>query len=281
MQVLNYFAGQPKQVKVSENTTNTTTIVSERNKQYEAVSQQRKDDIVYKNQTDIIKQFLDKCNEKDIEGAYDLLSDNCKQVKYPSINDFIDGYYNNNFDGKKSYSYQAWNGNTYKIELRPDILATGMYDESAYVEDYYTIRGDKLNIDGYITKKNINKEIEKEKITIKVIDIDFFRDYSICNVQVFNKTNNEILLDTREKENTVYMTDKKEVKYSSYISELNEEELRVLSGENKNIEIKFNCIYRENTIIKKLVFTNIVMNYDNYINNRVEEKEIKKIEVEI
>lgn len=214
-------------------------------------------------------------------GAYDLLSNECKQVKYPSINDFIDGYYNNNFDGKKSYSYQAWNGKTYKIELRPDILATGMYDESVYVEDYYTIIGNKLNIDRYITRKNINRQIEKEKILVNVDSIDFFRDYAICNIQVFNKTGNKILLDTREKADTVYMIDKRDVKYSSYISELNEQELTVLSGENKNIKIKFNCIYRDNMSIKTLVFNNIVMNYDNYINNTIEEQELKTIKIEI
>lgn len=210
-----------------------------------------------------------------------MLSDNCKQVEYPSINDFIDGYYNKNFSEKKSYNYQVWIGNIYKIEIRPDILSTGIYDESAYLQDYYTVERNKLNINGYITRKKVNKELEKENIKIKIDSMDFFRDYTICNIQIFNKTDNEILLDTRDNEDTVYLIDKKDVKYNSYISELNEEELRVLSGENKDMKIKFNCIYRENLSIKKLVFNNVIYNYNSYISNNVEDKDIKKIEIAI
>jgi len=282
LQLLNSLSKKQKNIEINNNiSSSTNTIVSETNKQYEAITGQKKNENTYKTQTEVIKQFLDKCNEGDTQGAYDLLSDNCRQVEYPSINDFIDGYYNRNFDEKKSYNYQVWNGNTYKIEIRPDILSTGIYDSSVYLEDYYTLENNKLNINGYIARKKIEKELEKDNIKIKVMSMDFFRDYTVCNIQVFNKTDSEILLDTRDKENTVYLTDKKEVKYNSYINELNEEEIRVLLGEKKDIKIKFNCIYRENLSIKKLSFDNIIMNYENYTINNIEDKDAIKIEIAI
>lgn len=279
MQVLNYFAKQKNQTEAEQNQ-NDNSIISERQKQYEAVSGEKKSDNTYNRQTNIIEQFLNKCNDNDIEGAYDLLSDDCKKTLYPSINDFIDGYYSKNFGEKKSYSYQAWSGDTYKIELRQDILSTGMYSDSAYVEDYYTLNGNQLNINGYVKKKSVNKEIQRDNIKIRIVDINYFKDYSICNIQVFNKTEEEILLDTRDKNNTVYLVDKNKVQYNSYINELDETQLTVKKGEQKDIAIKFNCNYRENLVIQKISFNNIIMNYNRYQVNQIGEEDVKTIEVE-
>lgn len=260
-------------------------IVSEREKQYEAVSGKKKSEGSYKSQTNVIEQFLNKCNEQDIQEAYDLLSDDCKEKLYPSINNFIDGYYNKKFNEKKSYSYQLWSGNTYKIELRQDILSTGVYSDSSYVEDYYTLSNGKLNINGYIGKEKVDKEIEKYDLKIKIEDIDFYRDYSICNIQVLNKTEKEILLDSQKNENSVFITngddEEDEVKFNSYIYELPEVQLRIVKGENKNISIKFNYLYRGETEFGKICFNNIIMDYSKYKTNEIQEEDIKMIEIDI
>lgn len=281
LQVLNYFAKMNKEEDTKQNVSS-NIIYSERKKQYEAVSGEKKDEGTYSLQTNIIEKFLDKCNDKDIQGAYDLLSDDCKKTLYPSINDFIDGYYNKNFNEKKSYSYQAWSGDTYAIQLRQDILSTGMYSDSAYTEDYYTIvSNSKLNINRYIKKVNVNKEIERYGIKIKIVDIDFFNEYSVCNIKVLNKTEQEIMIDSGEKNDTVFFTDKNDVKFNSFINELDESKIRILKGENKDISIKFNCVYREKLKIDKVTFGNIIMNYNKYKENTLEENDIKNIEVNV
>lgn len=255
-------------------------IVSEVQKQYGAISGEKKTDQIYTKQIDIITQFLDKCNQKDVKGAYELLSDNCKQTLYPSINFFIDGYYNKNFNNKKTYSYQLWSDNTYQIRIRDDILTTGNYTDTSYIQDYYTIDGNKLNINGYINKIKIGKEVEKDNIRINIIDIDFYMDYSICNFQVENNTNEDILLDSR-KEESVFYTDTKEMQYKAYLNECSENELKVLKKENKKISLKFSNTYKDDVIIDKISFCNIIVNYNKYIKDELEKEDVKKIEIEI
>lgn len=46
---------------------NTSTIVSENHKRHEAVTGEKKDESTYNNQTEIIEQFLNKCNEGDMQ----------------------------------------------------------------------------------------------------------------------------------------------------------------------------------------------------------------------
>lgn len=278
LQLLNYFAKKQNESKSDKKESN--VIYSEVQKQYEAVTGEKKSNNTYKMQTNIIEQFLNKCNEQDIQGAYELLSEDCKKILYPSINNFIDGYYNKNFKEKKSYSYQVWKEDTYQIQLRQDILTTGIYSESAYTEDYYTIVDNKLNINRYIKRMKIDKEIEKYGIRIKVDSIDFFCDYSIGNIKVLNKTGKEILIDSGEKNNNVFLTDKNGVKFESFINELEETKIKVLKGENKNISIKFNCVYRKSLKITKMSFNNVIVDYEGD-KEKIKKDNIKKIEVNI
>ena len=145
-----------------------------------------------------------------------------------------------------------------------------------------------MNINGYIKKQAINKETEKYNIKIKVIDIDYYRDYSICNIQVLNKNDTTILLDSRRKEKSLYLTNNEEdeediVKFYSYAYELNDNELKVIQGENKKISIKFSYYYnyREDISLGEMRFNDIIIDYNKYKNNEIEEENIKTISVDL
>lgn len=45
-------------------------------------------------QIQIIDTFVDYCNKGDVESAYQLLTDECKQEMYPQLDNFINSYYN-------------------------------------------------------------------------------------------------------------------------------------------------------------------------------------------
>lgn len=48
-----------------------------------------------------VNQFVDLCNEQKIEEAYNLLSEECKEEVYPSLDSFRNNYYNAIFNGQK------------------------------------------------------------------------------------------------------------------------------------------------------------------------------------
>ena len=278
LQLLNYLAKRNSENKEIAN----TLVESEYGKNYEAVTGEKKDEETYNREANVIKEFLDNCVNGNIENAYNLISDNCKNALYPSINDFIDGYYNIHFKDKKiSYNYQAWSGDTYQIQLRENMLSTGLYSDSAYIEDYYTIIGNKLNISGYIKKEEIAKEDESQNITITVDNLEYYRDYLICNISVFNQTYNDILLDSLQSPETITLTDDSDVEFTFYNDELNEIEVKIYKGELTQISLKFNVVYRENLDMRQINFKNIIKNYEKYEANQLEETDIMNLEIDI
>ena len=62
----------------------------------------------FEKDSNIVNTFLDFCNNGQIESAYNLISDECKNEKYPTIQDFQDYYYNYIFDRKRECNLQSW-----------------------------------------------------------------------------------------------------------------------------------------------------------------------------
>ena len=110
---------------LQENDSNIYTgITKKRDENYTVITQKKLD----KDTSNIIKTFINYCNTGNPEQAYKLLSDDCKQLLYPSLESFKEKYYNKIFNTKKLYSCQAMvnhdNYYTYQINFTEDILAT-------------------------------------------------------------------------------------------------------------------------------------------------------------
>ena len=94
-----------------------------------------------KKDTEIIKNFIDFCNDNNIEEAYNLLSQQCKDELYKNINDFYNKYYKNIFNEKKSYDIENWASSkniTYKVKYLNDIMSSGTVNDE-YIEEYITV----------------------------------------------------------------------------------------------------------------------------------------------
>jgi len=79
----------------------------------------------------------------------------------------------------------------------------------------------------------------------------------------------------------MYLEDVGKLHYNAYNHELVTEELRIRAI--KNISIKFNKKYTTQREIEKIVFSDIVLDYDNYISytNKAEFQNRTKIEIEL
>ena len=111
----------------------------------------------------IISDFVNKCNNKQLEEAYNMLSTECKQQVYPSIENFKKSYYDIVFSTQKEIDVKSWiiknNIYTYKVSFTEDLMAN---KNAKQTEDYYSIVKEndenKLNINGFIGSRQINKE---------------------------------------------------------------------------------------------------------------------------
>ena len=223
----------------------------------------------------VIDSFMEYCNSGEIEKAYELISDDCKEELYPTIEQFKKLYWGHIFTTSKSHSMQSWISDydtfTYKVKILEDMLATGKYDKSAIIEDYYTIipteNGDKININSYIKKEEINKTVEENGNKYTIVNKQVYMDYEVYTIEVQNNSQETIVLDSKETLRNTYLIGENEVKYSSYIDEVLDEDLRINAGQTKKIEIKFNKMYNPSIKIKQVVFTDIIENYEEYLNS--------------
>lgn len=265
--------------------TNSTTTYNKEN--YSIISGTNMPNEVTSQSTNIIDSFIKYCNEKDINSAYNLLSNDCKETLYPTEEEFKNNYVNKIFSSYRMYDKRAWvNTNssyTYSIKITEDLLSTGGNKEDTNIQDYYTLvkeNGEyKLNINSYIGKEEINKTKAENGIEFYVIEKKTYIDYEIYTIKVKNNTQNEVILDSKEDTKTVYLTDTNNYNYVAFLNELSLDDITIKSGMTQTIKIKFNKSYNPKNVEKSIVFTNIILNYQEYLNNK--NNQFTKIEIEI
>lgn len=225
----------------------------------------------------VIDEFIEFCNNKQINEAYNLLSEECKSQMYPTVANFQQNYYNYIFAGSaKNISAENWIGNIYKVKYKEDALSTGIYNSENTIQDYITgVRDEenniKLNINGYIRKEEINKEKEVNKIKINIVEKHQYMNFETYVFEITNNSDNTILLNDIKSEDianqkSMYLEDRNNIKYTAYIHELSEPEMKILPGETRRISIKYYNKYSSSKDIEKIVFSRIILNYDIYQN---------------
>lgn len=217
-------------------------------------------DTSYTTETDTIAKFIQYCNEENVSAAYDMLSKECKENIYPTLENFVKNYYNNNFETNKIYNIQRWAGSIYKVDLKENMLQTGKLTSEAK-QDYITIVSqnseNKLNINNYIGRTNINAEKTEENIKIEVLYKDTYMDYETYTFQIKNNSGKDIYLDNLEETSTIYLVDENEMKHTAHTHKIAKEELHIYGHSSKTIQITFSNRYISGRENSRIVFENV------------------------
>lgn len=214
----------------------------------------------------IIEEFVKLCNDKNIEGAYNLISDECKEELYPNLESFKEQYYEPLFKNeKRTYTIENWMEDTYVVKFTRDLLATGKSAKDFSYQDYITIVEEdnkiKLNINKYVGKEEINKEYDSDEIEAVVLCKEIYMDYEIYEMKITNKTGNTILMDQLTKTDSIYLEDTNGTKHSAYSNEIVKDNLQIYNGHTNDLKIKFNSPYIEGRKTDKICFSEVVLNY--------------------
>lgn len=200
---------------------------------------------------DTISKFVKCCNEGKVEEAYNMLTDECRERIYPSLEHFKNSYYNKIFYMKRMYSLENWytgsRFNTYSIKYTEDVLATGNVNSSNNYSDYITVESleneNKINISSYIGALNLNRTKTANGVTVTVKKMHMYMDYTILSISIKNESQNTVCLDTKENVKTTYLYDENGIRYTAFLNENSDEELQIRRGMEKTINIKFNKRY--------------------------------------
>lgn len=266
IQILNRFA---KNDKEEENIINNQEVVSEQQQIAEdskqsVISNNKVDEDEFKAESRVIDNFIKYCNNGKVEQAYNLLTDECKQNIYPTVNDFANNYVSKMFKTYKTYSIQNYIDNTYIIRLTEDMLSTGKSNNGVAYQDYFTIQNNKLNINEYLGRKTINSSGESNKIKISVLYKDVFMDYEKYTIEVYNGTQKNIKVDSLEGTKSIYLENSNQLKFPSYSHELIHSLLEIPQGGTRKLEVKFYNKYISTNQVERMTFSDIILDYDQY-----------------
>lgn len=266
---------QAKNKKTETKKETTSNVVSYYNESNSIITGEKISDEYGEQFGNFINEFFTACVEDDTQIAYSMLSDDTKQEMYQTKKLFEKNYCESRFKGDKQFSFQLWSSNDniyiYQVKIFDNMLSTGKTNDN-YIEEYVSLKSEngeyKLNINSYLGRKNINKKNEDNKLSVQVVRVDSYLDFEIYTMNIQNKTERQILLDTRRKTNTCYVQDKLENKFEAFLYENKEEDLTLNPNEIKTIQIKFSDSNRTNIKIESINFTDIVdsLEYSNNIN---------------
>lgn len=151
----------------------------------------------------IIKEYVGYCNQKEYEKAYEMISPNCRDKVYPTIEEFK-AYVDYVFKYPKVYTVQNYSnrGNVYiyRIRLFEDILSTGMtYSESLlYFEEKLVFTEYKgklqLAVKSYIGDEELDYVYEDQYMKITVSNRSMSYDEETYTIRIQNKTEYDIVL---------------------------------------------------------------------------------------
>ena len=244
---------------------------------------------VTENNTNIINSFVDFCNKKDYQSAYNLLSQECKSTVFSTLDSFINNYCNKIKFNNITYNLELWyyTGSTYTYRItyfENNILATGNINSDNNIEDYITIvqedDGNKLNISSFVDKVNVNKMQNNEGVEITINTRLRYRDYESYNITVKNTTDKTILLSEGNNGNDICLVDGNDVEYDSIINEVPLVNLEIAPGAQKTMDIRFYKMYNLYRTVEKISFKNIIKDREMYIQN-VNNVERLKVSIDI
>ena len=250
--IINYFVGKipEKDIEIDVNYKPHESIM-----EVGEVPEELKDPIV-----ELIGKFVDKCNEKDYEAAYNILSEDCRNNVFPDI-EYFKTYVNYVFDSKKIFNIQNFsnidNTYVYSVTILDDILATGFNNEKdiEYYVEKYVIKNNngtlELSIREYIGRDELTYIYEDEDMKIKITSVDKQYDTVIYNLNITNKSDKTIVYSDYTEDYEIALNTSEGIKRRSdeILTPVILEE-----GESKDFSVKYIIFFDANTKITGLIF---------------------------
>lgn len=261
------------EVNQTEESTNSSVVISNRS----AVTGEIVSTDDFDSEVATIDTFISYCNNQEVQNAYDMLTDECKENMYTTVDLFRELYYNDNFGGEeKNVSIENWSASIYKVDIMEDSLATGKSNDGYSKQDYITVKKVdneyKLNINNYIGYTEINKTTSYRDITMEVKSKNTYMEYEEYTITVTNNTDYQIILDSLKNVKTIYLEDGNGVEYSAYNHELTDAMMEINAGHTKELTIKFYSSYVSTKNIKNIVFSNVILVIGDGVGEEIEFK---------
>lgn len=176
-----------------------------------------------------IKTFVDYCNNKEYQKAYDMISDDCKDAIYPVIGDFKE-YVDKRFQVKRIYSIQNFSNISkqyiYDVNFMSDFMATGSTGTNyGYVQEKFVFTEDdnslKFAIGGFVRTNILDAFVEDENLKIVTKKKNVYYDHETYTVDITNKTDYPIVLGDGTGEDEIAISVNEQLREETNINAVN------------------------------------------------------------
>lgn len=232
--------------------------------------------------------FVNYCNTRKLENAYKMLTQECKDAMFPTLEHFEKIYVNKIYNIKRKYELERWttegNKSVYLVALYGDILATGGIEN--LIKEYYTfVELDngiyRLNINNYIYGEYRNLTNTDQGLTIKIGQVDVFNEYESVELTITNDTSKTICLTGNKYSEKIYLQDSNGLIYESLNSEFDQQQIILNPGSYRTFVVKFNKIYDVSDKKMFLTLSDVILDYDEYIQLKDKQNYYKRTEVKV
>lgn len=243
----------------------------------------------YKEDKNLVNKFLEYCNNAQIEKAYNLISEDCKEESYPTLEVFKENYYDTVFNRKRQCNLQSWISQgeyiVYRVRYTNDMLSTGVYDENDVYEDYITLNKrnntERISIGSLVDANTCNVVTETNGLKATVIKKTTYVSYEEYEINIENKSSSTILLDDLSRTNTIKLKAEYDIEYAAYINKLYINDMIIKPGEEKRIKIRFKKYLSSNDESRSITFSNVIKDYDLYKLDKESFKDIISITIKV
>lgn len=215
------------------------------------------------NYQNTVELFILLCNANKTDVAYDMLSDECKQLIYPSKASFVNGYYSGIFKTKKNYVISNFKGNTYKVTFTEDAISTGGATGSAAQEYITVLSGGKINISKLVEKQELSIKSTNPYFSAEITGKTIYVDYEVYDIKIKNIVKADVYINQTMNSN-LYLKNSSGTIYSIKTDDYIDVDYLIPSGSTKTMKVKFLKKYNDNTEIESMNFNSIRISNKNY-----------------
>lgn len=207
-----------------------------------------------------IDKYFNYCNNKQYEEAYKMVSDECKSIYFPTLEDYKE-YIDIVFDENKIYYLQNFSNYEdtyiYRMRIMEDLMATGLTGKKYlyFYEEKIALKEKEdgtvsLSLRQFIDSKILEEVYEDDYVKIWIDSKDVFYEEEHYNIKVKNKTSNTVVLADSQEKNEILLSVGSENRMT------NNDNLNVViyPNETKEYIIKFTKFFDEEYVAKGIIF---------------------------
>lgn len=217
---------------------------------------------VQKTTENFIEEFVEYCNNKQYEKAYNMLSNECREEYYTTLESFK-YYVNSRYGTEKIYSLQSYSiyndKYIYSLRLYDNLLATGltnssyMFQEEKIIASYDENKNVVFSIGDFVDKEEIKSVQENDYLKIDVRNKIINYNYELYKVKFTNRSQDIIVIqDGKVEEPEVLLDIGEETRENK-----EENNIIIYPGESKEYNLSFVKFFDDGDTSKKIIFNNI------------------------